>query len=234
LVQAGAVKLAAAFAAVACVALAGAAVAGATDECRGLQVCVPVAGPWVVTPAAGVEFQLECPRRFVVGGLDAELSNRAIDVGFVGFMGSPVNPGVTTRTTALFLGRYVGRSNGASFRPHIGCTPISGSGQRTPTAYHAFKPGTPTIRVVKEFRVSPGTRRFAATCGTGRRLIRATHAVGFYTFAPPPATLIANLRVQHVVHGGRVVVTAQAGAAFSAVPAVPAIVQVDLVCVVGT
>ena len=78
---------------VASAALVAVGSAGATSECKGLKVCVPVAGPWVVSPSAGVEFQLSCPKRFIVGGLDAELSDRAIDVGFVGGMGSPVNPG---------------------------------------------------------------------------------------------------------------------------------------------
>jgi hypothetical protein len=214
-------------------AFAAAASAGATNECRGLQVCVPVVGPWVVAPKTGVEFQLDCPRRFVVGGLDAELSDPAIDLGFVGGLGSPVNPGITTTGSVVFLGRFVGRGSGASFRPHIGCIPSSGSGQRTPTAYHAFKPGRPTVRVVQELTVSPGTRRVNVSCGPGRRLIRATNAAGFYTFTPPTRALIADIRVRQVVHGGRVLVTAHAGAAFRSLPAVAAIVQVDLVCVVG-
>ena len=82
-----------------------AAPAYATNECRGLQVCVPVAGPWVLASPGQVEFQLACPKRFVVGGLDAELSSRGIDIGFVGNLGSPVNPGITTSKDAVFLGR---------------------------------------------------------------------------------------------------------------------------------
>jgi len=56
----------------------GASSAAATNECRGLQVCVRVAGPWVVVPSAltsprpRADFQLSCPRRYVIGGLDAE------------------------------------------------------------------------------------------------------------------------------------------------------------------
>ncbi|MGZ8717281.1 MAG: hypothetical protein ACXWYO_09250, partial [Gaiellaceae bacterium] len=79
------------------VAVSAAAAAGAaTTECRGLQVCVPVAGPWVLATPAGAEFQLDCPKRFIVGGLDAELSRPAVELGFVGGLGSPVNPGITT------------------------------------------------------------------------------------------------------------------------------------------
>ena len=89
----------------------GASSAAATNECRGLQVCVRVAGPWVVVPSAltsprpRVDFQLSCPRGYVVGGLDAELSDRALDVDFLGKLGSPVNPGVTTSNAALFRRR---------------------------------------------------------------------------------------------------------------------------------
>ena len=84
----------------------GASPATATNECRGLQVCVRVAGPRVVVPAAlttprpRVDFQLSCPRGYVIGGLDAELSDRAIDIDFLGKLGSPVNPGVTTSRSA--------------------------------------------------------------------------------------------------------------------------------------
>ena len=71
-------------------AAAGAPSAHATNECRGLQVCVRVAGPWVVVPAAlklpraHVDFQLSCPRGYLVGGLDTELTDRNIDVEFAG------------------------------------------------------------------------------------------------------------------------------------------------------
>ena len=89
--------------------------AQATNECRGLNVCVPVAGPWVVTTSSTqAQYDLSCPARFVVAGLDAELSTRGIDIGFVGAMGAPVNPGITTQRDAVFLGRVVrGSSAGA-------------------------------------------------------------------------------------------------------------------------
>ena len=118
----------------------GASPAAATNECRGLPVCVRVAGPWVVVPAAlttsrpRVDFQLSCPRGYVVGGLDAELSDRAIDIDFLGKLGSPVNPGVTTANSALFRATYTGNApKGPSFRPHLGCLPSSGGGSRVRT-----------------------------------------------------------------------------------------------------
>jgi hypothetical protein len=80
--------------AVATLAVGAAPAASTPRECQGLMVCVPVKGPWVVVPTAQsvprrqVEYQLSCPRGYVVGGLDAELSNRAIDVSFLGKVGA--------------------------------------------------------------------------------------------------------------------------------------------------
>ena len=213
------------------VAVSAAAAAGAaTTECRGLQVCVPVAGPWVLATPAGAEFQLDCPKRFIVGGLDAELSTRAIELGFVGGLGSPVNPGITTTGSAVFLGRFVGVSGVASFRPHIGCVPASGGGQRTPTAYRVFKPGKPTVRVVKQLMVLPSfTMHLVARCPARERLVRATHAVAFYSEAPPSARMAQSVHVKQVVRNGSVHVSARGGIGIPA----RTIVQVDLVCAVA-
>ena len=218
-------------AAIACAALAVAvSPAGATNECKGLQVCVPVAGPWVLATTAGTEFQLDCPKRFIVGGLDAELSSPAVDVGFVGGLGSPVNPGITTTGSAVFLGSFVGANGAATFRPHIGCVPASGGGQRTPTAYRVFKPGKPTVRIVKELAVLPKlTTHLVARCAATQRLVRATTAVAFYSDTPPSARVARSVRVKQVVHTGRVQVSALGGAAIPA----RTIVQVDLVCAVA-
>ena len=203
--------------------------ASATNECRGLQVCVRVTGPWVLASPGQVEFELACPKRFVVGGLDAELSNRGIDIGFVGSLGSPVNPGITTSTSAVFLGRVVrGRNLAASFRPHIGCVPASGGGQRSPTAYHAFAPGKPSVRHVTQIVVLPGrTRHYAARCARNERLAAATHAIGFFGDTPPPISLARSVQVVQSVHAGRVTLTIRAGRALAGGRAV---VQLDLVC----
>jgi hypothetical protein len=221
--------------AVACAALAvgvsaAAAAGAATSECRGLQVCVPVAGPWVLATPAGTEFQLDCPKRFIVGGLDAELSSRAVELGFVGGLGSPVNPGITTTGAAVFLGRFVGARGVASFRPHIGCIPASGGGQRTPTAYRVFKPGQPTVRIVKQLLVLPITMRLVARCPAHQRLVSATHAVGFYSKSPPSAGVAQSVHVKQVVRNGSVHVSARGGP----VSETRTIVQVDLVCAVET
>jgi hypothetical protein len=210
-------------------AVAVAAPASATNECRGLQVCVPVAGPWVLASPGEIQFDLACPKKFVVGGLDAELSSRAIDVGFVGSLGSPVNPGITTSTEAVFLGRLVRSGDAAaSFRPHIGCIPASGGGQRTPTAYDAFAPGKPSAREIKQFTVSAGrTRRYTGRCAGTERLVAATHAIGFFSASPPTASLAHAIRVIQSVRQGlvRLTVSATRAAAESR-----AVVQLDLVC----
>jgi hypothetical protein len=219
--------------AIACAALVVAVgAAAATNECRGLQVCVSIVGPWVLAPQAGTEFQLDCPKQFIVGGLDAELSSRAIEVGFVGGLGSPVNPGITTTGSAVFLGRFVGTRGVATFRPHIGCVPASGGGRRTPTAYHAFKPGKPTVRIVKELVVLPRlTLGLVARCPAHQRLVSATHAVGFHSASPPSANVIRSVHVTQVVRNGTVRVSARGGTGSAEMRT---IVQLDLVCAVDT
>lgn len=211
--------------------------AEATNECRGLQVCVRVAGPWVVVPAslstprARVDYQLSCPRGFAVGGLDAELSDRAIDIGFLGKLGSPVGPGVTTSRSALFGAAYVGATVRApSFRPHLGCIPAAGGGTG-PVPFRrlaaTFPPGEPTVRRVRNVRLRPGSVRAVAACGAGERLISGWHAVGFYTASPPSASLTQSASATRSVRRGRVEVRVRGGLALSGVRAV---VQVGAVC----
>ena len=224
-------RLALAVAVGAAAAAVGATSASATSECRGFDVCMPVAGPWVVTPAGErVEFQLTCPRKFLVGGLDAELSSRAIDVAFLGKLGSPVGPGVTTTTSAVFAGRFLRPSGTASFRPHIGCIPGGGGGQRVPTALvKVYPPGAPMVRRVRQLAVRAGaTRRLTAGCKRGERLVAATHALGFYRAAPPRSAFVSAVHVTQRLLGGRVQVTARGGAALRRTRA---IVQLDLLCV---
>lgn len=214
----------------------GASPAAATSECRGLPVCVRVAGPWVVVPAAltalrpRVDFQLSCPRRYVIGGLDAELSDRTIDIDFLGKLGSPVNPGVTTATAALFRATYTGNApKGPSFRPHLGCLPASGGGSgpvpfRRPSA---FPPGEPTIRRVRTVSLRPGIVRAVSACTASERLISAWYAVAFYTPSAPTQALIQSVSATRSVQGRRVAVRVRSTAA---VQGVRAVVQVGAVC----
>lgn len=226
-------RLALAFAAAVAVLALGAGPAGATNECRGLQVCISVAGPWVLVPTSGtprphVEFQLTCPRRFIVGGLDAELSDRAIDIQFDGRLGSPVNPGVTTSTSAVFRATYAGaRKNGApSFRPRLGCIPASGGGGGIPTARRVFPPGQPTARHVRTVDLRPGLQHVTQRCAAGERLVRAARAVGFYTAAPPAPRLGRSVKTSQKLLATAVVVAARAGS----LDGTRAVVQVAAVC----
>jgi hypothetical protein len=211
---------------VACAATAiAAAPAGATRECSGFQVCVRVAGPWVLTGPTEVEFQLGCPRKFVVAGLDAELSARGIAVGFRGALGAPVNPGITTSSSVVFLGRLVrGDAQAPSFRPHIGCVPSSGAGKRFPTTVHADVPAAP---VVTQLAVLAGTHTYVARCPARERLAGATHAIAFYTKAPPSVELASSVRVRQTIRSGRVFVTVHGA---PEIRSVRAIVQLDLLC----
>lgn len=215
---------------------AGAGPAAATNECRGLQVCVRVRGPWVVVPPelgahrVGAQFQLSCPRGFVVGGLDAELSQRSIDLDFFGLLGSPVGPGTTTSRAVVFRGVYTGASAGSpTFRPHIGCIPTAGGGSG-PVPFRrlqAFPPGQPTIRRVRTVRIRAGTVRAVATCAAGERLISGWHSLGFYTAAFPSAALIRNVSTAHSVRDVRVEARARSTAA---VTGVHAVLQAGAVC----
>lgn len=214
--------------------LALSSTAGGASECDGLMVCVPVAGPWVVVPVSTsgvpprVEYQLTCPRGHIVGGLDARLSERAIDVSFVGALGSPVNPGITTSRSAVFVGSYVGESPRApSFRPFIGCIPASGGGSRIPTSVSAFPPGRPTARRVRSVRVRPGATTIVLGCAARERLVGAAHAVAFSTRNPPGPDLVRSVQTARTISGGRVLVHVRGDAELAGVRA---LVQVQAVC----
>jgi hypothetical protein len=219
--------------AVAAAALAVAAPASATNECRGFDVCVAVAGPWVVVPGAAAvprvkaPYQLSCPRGFVVGGTDAELTDRAIDLTFLAASGSPVSPGITTSRTILFVGAYSGASARATtFRPHIGCVPTMGGGRRTPTGVSSVTPpGKPTVRRVVTAHVD-GTRRIVASCRANEHLVDWYATRAFATPSPPPEPLVASLSMSARVTGRAAVAVAHARRG-------QGIVQVAAVCAGG-
>ncbi len=212
---------------------AGVTPAGATSECRGLNPCVPIAGPWVVVPVAPavpppeVQYQLTCPRGFVVGGVDAELTDGAIDVSIVGASGSPVSPGITTSRSVVFVATYTTAPGlGApTFRPHAGCVPGTGGGQRTPTAVGLVPPGQPTVRRVQTVRVR-SRATVSVACKRDERLVAAYTARAFFSPKPPSPQLVASLSATDRVAGKRVVVTAVARRGVGAV-------QVQAVCAGG-
>jgi hypothetical protein len=191
-------------------ATAGKAVAA--DECRGLQVCISVPGPWVVaSPSA--EYVLDCPqRRSVVAGVDARASVRGVTVSFLGAIGSPVSPGVTTTRYAVFLARYVGAApRKATFRPFLGCVPLQGGGGRGTTAVAAdIKPEAAPERRLKNVKLRPGgSQRATQGCSAGERLVGSWSAVAFRIGRAPTPAEISAVRVERTVAKGRVVVTAR-------------------------
>ncbi len=221
--------------------------AGATRECDGLDVCISVPGPWVALPAAPrgglrtVHYQLTCPRGSIVGGLDAVLGDRTIDVQFLGALGSPVNPGISTERRVVFVATYAG-GQATTFRPLIGCIPTSGGGGRGTTAFDPAAQGLqtaavaaaaqrpqPPIRRVRTLRVPAGSpRSLAVGCRAGERLVGSSHAVAFRVPRRPAAPVLTGASAARRQQAGRVVVQARRSAAVPAGTRVE--VQVHAIC----
>jgi hypothetical protein len=192
--------------------------AHAADECRGLPVCIPLAGPWVVIPPGDADarypqrsWRMKCPEGSIVGGVDARLTRRAIDMSFSGLLGSPVNPGITTREEVVFTGTYTGgASRSTGFRPFIGCVPTAGGG-RIPTAVkgsYAVKPGRPTRLRVRTVSFVNTVAAVTHGCSRGERLVSATHAVALRSRREPTVTQLAGVHSELVRRAGRLVASA--------------------------
>ena len=166
----------------------GPSAASAGTECDGLVVCIPVKGPWVQVLGGGTPtyYQLSCPGRGqIIGGLDADRAG-PLELSFLGSLGGPVGPGVTTRRSAVFVARTTRPL--ASFRPLLGCIPSSGGGGRARTSYEpkrklmAVAPPVvdATIRRVKDIRLKDApSERAAFACLAGERLLAYSTAVAF-------------------------------------------------------
>lgn len=214
--------------------LAGAGAARAADECKGLQTCLPVTGPWVAIPAPArgaastAVWEMRCPlRNYIVAGVDARVSDRAIDVSIRGENGAPVSPGVTTGRTVLFTAIYTGGApRQTSFQPFVGCIPTSGGGGRAETALRsavAYRPVKALDRRVARKRlVSGATVRVVGGCPAGTRLLGSSHAYAFRTGAEPGRTLLRAVTVRRAVSGRRVVAVA------TVAPTVPQSLAVEL------
>jgi hypothetical protein len=212
----------------------GAGTGRAADECRGLQVCLPVPGPWVAIPApAGgaastAVWQMRCPLRgYIVAGVDARVTDRTIDVSIRGENGAPISPGVTTGREVVFTAVYSGGARRpTAFQPFIGCIPTSGGGARGETAVRrvaAFAPVKPIERRVVERRlVSGASTRVVGGCPPGSRLLGAEHAFAFRIGNEPGATLLTAVRTRQTVAARRVTVVA------SVAPSVPQGLPVQL------
>jgi hypothetical protein len=215
--------------------LAFAGEAQATNECRGLDVCISVPGPWVAVtaaPAGGATetyFQVTCPKGSIAGGLDAILGDRTLDVGFLGKLGSPVNPGITTSRSVVFVATYA-RGRPTAFRPVLGCIPTSGGGGRSTTAYEAVKP-QPVLRRVRSIPLRGASTEATARCGGGERIVGWSSAVGFRTKLPPTPAQLTGVRVATRRAGDALALRATRTAA---VPrGLRVVVQVHLLCARG-
>ena len=221
--------------------LLGGGEARAANECDGLDVCVSVPGPWVAVPAAPrtglstVHYRMTCPRRAIVGGLDANLGDRALDVGFLGLLGSPVNPGITTKRSVVFVvTSALGRAT--SFRPFVGCIPTSGGGGRQNTSVVVATPlavrAGPPVRRVRTLPVRPGAGiRATVRCARGERLVSVSHALAFRVGRRPVAAILGGVTTTVRRRAGVAVVGARRARAIARRVRVE--VQVHTVCARG-
>jgi hypothetical protein len=197
------------------VAAATASSAGAQNECRGIQKCIPVGGPWVyVHGTTETQFLLSCGTKGVVGGLDALATSTAVRISFDGRLGAPVSPGTTTTRSVLFRGRLAGTRRGA-FEPWIGCIPANGGGGRS-TVSARIAPGPSLDRVARIVVVSPGeVKRASVSCPNGERLVGGWHAIAFRTKKAPALADADRVRVSHALVGRKVVATVSSTDALS-------------------
>lgn len=181
------------------------------DECDGLRACLPVAGPWVVVPAGAIDYELACPlANYIVGGIDARVAARDVDVSFRGELGSPVGPGVTTRRSAVFHAERARVEDGASsFQPLIGCIPTRGGGGRALTGLAAraagIKPTQPLRSIVVDEPLQARSQTVRVVCPAGLRLVGSSSATAFRQTLPPSGPQLVSVRVRRVVVAGAVV-----------------------------
>lgn len=220
--------------------------AGAGTECDGLIVCIPVQGPWVQVPGGGVPtyYELACPGRGqVVGGLDADRAG-PLELSFLGNLGGPIGPGITTGNRAVFVARTT--RDLASFRPLLGCIPAAGGGGgRSRTIYRppprparglqaAARPPVvdATIRRVRSFRVADRrAQRVTHGCLEGERLLAFSHTIAFRSRRPLALSALGSVRATSRANGERVVVSLRSGIARPVGMRVE--VQVHAICVRG-
>jgi hypothetical protein len=193
--------------------------ADAGRECDGLIVCIPVAGPWVqaLGTAKPTYYQLACPGRGqVIGGLDADRAG-PLGITFLGTLGGPVGPGVTTGRAAIFVAETTRPLSG--FRPLLGCIPGGGGGGRGRTVYEPKRqlqavapPPEATVWRVKNVRLKDQPRqRVTHECLADERLLSFSTAVAFRTVRPPSLSTLGSVRATARRAGERIVVDVRSG-----------------------
>jgi hypothetical protein len=224
-----------------CAAVAGVTpgTANAERECDGLIVCIPVTGPWVqvLGTAKPTYYELRCPGRGqVIGGLDADRAG-PLGIHFLGMLGGPVGPGVTTSRAAVFVAQTTRSLSG--FRPLLGCIPTSGGGGRSRTIHEPkrkLQAAAPvpeaTVWRVKNVRLKDQQReRVAHACQAGERVISFSSAVAFRTRRPPSLATLGSVRTTARRAGRRVIVDVRSSIARPQNVRVE--VQIQAVCALG-
>jgi len=163
-------------------------------------------------------YQLSCPGRGqVIGGLDADRAG-PLELSFLGNLGGPIGPGVTTGRAAVFVARTSRTLSG--FRPLLGCIPGGGGGGRGQTAYEPKRqltavapPIEATIRRVKNVVLKNAQRqRVTHGCLAGERLLAFSSAVAFRTRRPPALSALGSVRAtSQRAAGDRIFVTVRSG-----------------------
>jgi len=224
-----------------CAAVAGVSPtrADAGRECDGLIVCIPVAGPWVQVfgTAKPTYYQLACPGRGqVIGGLDADRAG-PLGITFLGTLGGPVGPGVTTGRSAVFVAQTTRPLSG--FRPLLGCIPGGGGGGRGRTVreptrtLQAVAPAPEaTVWRVKNVQLKDRQReRVTHACLADERLLSFSTAIAFRTVRPPSLSTLGSVRATARRAGERIVVNVRSGIARPANVRVQ--LQIQAVCARG-
>ena len=186
------------------------------------RVCLPLAGPWVVVPAGGVEYELACPLAgYIVAGTDARVAERDVDVSFRGESGSPIGPGVTTRRSVVFRAVRT-QTGGRAFELPTLHRLHPDTGRRWARAHVGLR-GRPGCEAelsrcgASSSRAPSGARSLVVriVCPTGSRLVGSTHAVVFRQDLSPSGEMLSAVRVSRAVVDravvARVTSTAAAG-----------------------
>ena len=181
--------------------------ARAADECRGLTVCIPVAGPWVaIPPPRGAprprRWQLACPQG-IVGGVDARASEPRGRRRVPRPDREPREPGDHDPRVAALQGHLRGTCAQGHELPAVHRVH---PGWRRRTAHaRPFTAPAPSNRAcrsrlrVDDAPVAAGPlARATLACRPGERLLAAAHSVGLYTAAYRPP---GSSRAVHVVRG---------------------------------
>jgi hypothetical protein len=205
--------------------------------CEGLTICSPVAGPWVIVPGpnpplrvGSAVWELGCPNGFV-GGLDARPANPWVEVTFPGNMGSPVNPGITTRQSTIFNATSVGPvGRPSSFIPFVGCIPAEG-GPRTPTGVRSTavpeQLRSPIERRVRVVEVRQKRVRAGLTCGKSRRLAGYQASAGIYSALHPTPRQLEQVHLTTELIKERIWITVTRG---KLAPRLSVQVQIHALC----